>query len=1093
MSSNLIKLSYILLVCIVCLSCSKDESSSVEALDGPLFSLLPPAHTKVSFRNSVQESNEFNFINYVYIYNGGGVALGDINKDGLLDIYLSSNQGSNKLYLNKGKMVFEDITSSSGTSDSKGWSTGVSMVDINNDGWLDIYVCKSGSTRSSENRQNKLFVNQGENKFVEASAIFGLNDPAYSTQSYFLDYDKDGDLDMYLVNHRADFSNNSVMSAQIQRAIVPEFSDKLYRNDGRKFTDVSASAGIINKNWGLSASIADYNDDGWPDIYVCNDFTEPDHLWINNQKGGFTDEVLSYMDHISYYSMGSDVADFNNDGQEDLIVLDMVSEDHKRSKQNMAAMSSDQFNTMVDNNYHHQYMANMLQLNRGDGQFSEIAHLAGVSKTDWSWAPLFADLDNDGLKDLFITNGIKRDMTDNDYKINLRERGAQGQMTINEVFDLVPSVKLANYAFKNSGNIRFNNASTDWGFTDKLNSNGAAYGDLDNDGDLDLVVNNLEDFCSIYKNNSNTNFLKVKLEGPKSNPLGISTKLELSSANSTQYYEHYLNRGYQSSMGQDIIFGLGSGSTVSTLRIIWPDGKSQELRDISANKTIKINYADARFQEADSNSKKGYVSKVNGIESILDYQHVENDYDDFIDEILLPHKMSTTGPSIATSDINGDGMDDLFIGGAKGMSPSFYLQNSDASFTRINISLCEREKRYEDINAHFFDADGDSDQDLYVVSGGNEFKANEQVLQDRLYLNNGKGIFKKSNNALPKFLSSGSVVKSADYDSDGDLDLLVCSRIIPGKYPLPASSYLLENKNGRFVDVTESLAPGLKEIGLVTDALFSDYDGDQDLDILLVGEWMPLTILNNDGDSFSKTDESFGSGTGWWYAMNSFDVDGDGDEDYVLGNLGLNNKFGAQEDKPFHVFCDDFDGTGNLDIVLSKESEGQLLPVRGRECSSQQMPFIKEKFPTFKSFANADLPAIYGEEKLSDAIHYTATNFESVLMINDGSGQLTRKALPIEAQMGPTLDIEFEDINRDGIIDIVAAGSIYNTEVETVRYDASKGYILLGDGSGEFKYAPDSGFVADGNIKDLQIVSINKKKHIALVENNGPLQLFLID
>ena len=1095
LNSILYKSLFICLFISLFAACKSDLTPKVKSENFSQFTALPVTKSKIAFKNSIKESINFNFVNYLNMYNGGGVAMGDINNDGLLDVYLTANQTSNKLYLNQGDMEFEDITKTSGTADKEGWTAGTTMIDINNDGWLDIYVCKSASMNNPEWRENKLYINQKDNTFKDLASNYGLDIDDYSVQSYFFDYDKDGDLDMYLVNHRTDFNNTIVMSKAIQANIIPDFSDKLYRNDGLLFTDVTAEAGITNKTWGHSASINDYNQDGWLDLYVSNDFLEPDHLWINDQKGGFKDEILSTFDHISYYSMGSDVADINNDGMEDLIVLDMASEDHVRSKQNMAGMSTERFHTMVSFGYHQQYMTNMLQLNNGNGAFSEIGHMAGVSNTDWSWAPVFADFDNDGYRDLFITNGIKRDMTDNDYKKQLDELilAKQGNLTLDEVFEMAPSTKLTNYMYRNTGHSTFEKVSDEWGLGQKLNSNGVAYGDLDNDGDLDLIVNNLEDYASVYQNNSVNNYLRVELKGSETNINGIGARIEISSGGDSQYYNHFLNRGFQSTMGNVCVFGLDDHVAIESVKIIWPNGKLQILENIKANKTLTLDYVDATESITESSSDNSYFTEIDLHSANLDYTHIENEYNDFATEVLLPYKYSSLGPNIGSGDVNGDGLTDFYLGGAQDMTASLFLQNSDNSFTKTNQSVWAKDKFFEDVNAIFFDADGDGDEDLYVVSGGNELSRKPKDYEDRLYINDGTGSFSKSSNALPKIQSSGSAVLAEDIDADGDLDLFVGGRVIPGQYPIPASSFLLENNNGVFKDVTASKAAELLELGLLTDAIFSDYDKDGDRDLMIVGEWMPLTIFKNDGGVFSKTEHTELTGTGWWYSINAADVDNDGDEDYVLGNLGLNNKFKAKRDKPFHVFANDFDGSGNIDIVLGKESKGKLLPVRGRECSSQQMPFIKEKFPTFKSFAVADLDDIYGESELENALHLQVNNFETAILLNNGDGHFEYKKLPYEAQYGPSLETIIEDVNKDGHLDIVGAGNIYDTEVETVRFDASKGYVLLGDGKGSFVADPDAGFKLHGDVKDLALFSRANKSHILVAKNNGSLQLFQID
>jgi len=1071
------------------LSCNNEPQfiKKVTDIDNPLFKSIPAGESKVFFKNEVKESNSFNFIRYSHIYNGGGVALGDINNDGLTDIYLSSNQATNKLYLNKGGFKFEDITVKAGVSDIKGWTNGISMIDINNDGLLDIYVCKSASINNPELRKNKLFINQGNNSFKELARTYGIDDMAYSSQAYFFDYDKDGDNDLYLVNHRVDFDNNIIINTEINNRTSSVTTDKLYRNDGSHFTDVTQEAGLLNNTWGLSASISDFNDDGWLDIYVCNDFILGDQLWINNKKGGFENKIHDIMDHTSFFSMGSDIADINNDTKPDLVVLDMVSEDHVANKKNMAAMSSSQFHQLVKLGHHYQYMSNTLHLNRGDAMFSDIALSAGVANTDWSWAPLLADFNNDGFKDLFVTNGIKRDMTDNDYKIALDKRAAQGKMTLDDLFTLIPSRKIKNYVYENNGDSGFNKKTDDWGLTQYLNSNGAAYADLDNDGDLDLVTNNLDDYASIYQNNSTNNFIKIKLEGPTNNILGIGAELNLQTSQGTQYNEYYLNRGFLSSVGEAIVFGIGNSKKAGPLTIKWVDGKTQKINSVNANESLTIRYSDATNVQQNRKSNNKLVS-IKG-SSILNYKHQENEYDDFKTEILLPHKYSTLGPVIASADVNGDNLEDVFIGSASGFSDKLLIQSNDGTFKNKTNSAFRKNKSSETLGAVFLDGDKDGDFDLFTVSGGNEKSHQSKHYLDYYYINDGKGNFKKSKN-IPNIFSSGKSITKGDFDNDGDLDIFIGGRIVPGKYPLPATSTLLENRKGKFINVTEKIAPQLEKLGLVTDATFSDYDSDGDLDILIVGEWMGLTVMENNQNEFSKKSFEDITGIGWWYNINAADFNNDGHIDYFLGNLGTNNKFGANKEKPFHVFCDDFDNSGNLDIVLSKEKQGKFLPVRGRECSSQQMPFIKEKFPTYKSFAEADLSSIYGQDKLTGALHYTANNFKSTVLINNGTGGFKSIDLPVEAQFGPTLCSEVLDLNNDGHLDIVAAGNIYNSEVETLRYDSSKGYVLLGDGNGNFHHDDNSGFKVDGNVKDMAVMKVGSKNMILVATNNGPVESF---
>ncbi len=1058
------------------------------------FKNIPITESNIKFRNEVIENNVFNFFNYIYIYNGGGVAIGDINNDGLKDIYFSSNQGSNKLYLNKGKLKFEDVTKEFGVEDNMGWSTGVSMIDINNDGWLDIYVCKSAMMNNQELRKNKLYINQEGKSFKEMGAQYGLDDPAYSTQAYFFDYDNDLDLDMYLVNHRVDFTNTIRYNTNTQHIIEPFASDKLYRNDGQRFTDVSNASGVENKTWGLSAAIQDFNNDGWLDIYVCNDFIYGDQLMINDQNGGFKNEIHTIFDHTPFFSMGSDVADINNDSKMDLMVVDMISEDHVSNKRLMAGMSTPQFNLLVELGNHYQYMTNVMQLNRGNGAYSDIAYASGVANTDWSWAPLLADFNNDGLKDLFITNGIKRDMTDNDFKSALEERAAQGPINIEELFDIIPSRKVKNYLFENQGSTQFKNVTTDWGLTEHINSNGASYGDLDNDGDLDIVLNNLGDYASLYENLTNKSYLKVKLNGPPANKSGLGTILELEGPNGTQYHQHFLNRGYQSSVADEIIFGLSTSTEPVSLKVQWPDGKTETIEGIKTPNTLIVEYGNAS-----SNAEKEHIDNNQSfvgnkqLSDKVNYTHTENKFDDFSREILLPQKYSSLGPYSSIADVDGNGFDDIFISGSKDMPALLMLQKANGEFVNSSSNTWEDDKSFEDLGSVFIDGDLDGDLDLYVVSGGNESSENSDQLLDRYYINDGKGNFSNSPVSIPSIKSSGYKVIKADYDNDGDEDLFVAGRIVPGKYPLPASSNILRNDNGRFVNVSNQVAKGLSEIGLVTDAIFSDYDNDKDLDLLIVGEWMGLTIFVNDNNSFTKKEYANISGKGWWYSINSGDFNNDNKPDFVLGNLGLNNKFGAKKDKIFHVFCNDFDASGNLDIVLSKENNGKLLPVRGRECSSQQMPFIKAKFPNFKSFAESDLEGIYGEDKIKEALHYTVNNFESIVLLSNESGSFDKLSLPITAQYGPILSTIIKDINNDGHLDIIGAGNIYDAEVETVRYDASKGFVLLGDGTGSFKEWDNSGLLLNGDVKQIQLFDYQSQIHLMVVKNSGKLDFIKFD
>ncbi len=1066
----------------------KEEKNEVATL----FTLLPSEKTNITFENNITETNSFNFLNYSYIYNGGGVAVGDIDNDGLVDIYFSSNQQSNKLYLNKGDFEFEDITIKANVSDTKGWTTGISMIDINNDGYLDIYVCKSGELRNSAARQNKLYINLHNGTFEEQALKWNLADSGFSTQSYFLDYDKDGDLDMYLVNHRPDFGNISI-SPETKKNIIQEASDQLYRNDGTTFTNISKNAGIQNKAWGLSAVIGDFNNDSWPDIYVCNDFSQPDYLYINNQNGGFTDQIQHYMNHITFNSMGSDFADINNDALPDLVVLDMSSEDHIRSKSNMPTMSTEQFENLVSAGHHHQYMFNMLQLNNGNNDFSEIGQLAGISKTDWSWAPLLADFDNDGYKDLFVTNGILKDISNVDFRNRLQQKIVQNDpMTLQSVISMMPTTKLKNYIFKNNGDLTFSKTNLDWGISSSSFSNGAAYADFDNDGDLDLVVNNLNDPAFMYQNNTLNQYLQIHLKGSKNNPNGIGAKVKIIANGTTQTQIQYANRGFQSSIGPILNFGIGKTESIDSLSIIWPDGKQETRKGIQSNSIIVLAYKDAKVIPKIKKTPKTYLKPVNPDSLGIKYSHQENSFDDYNKQLLLPYKLSQNGPFIDTADANSDGLDDFFIGGASGQPGMLFMQQEDGSFLRSNQPVWQKDKDHEDMQVLFFDFDHDKDKDLYVVSGGNAFDPNHNMYQDRLYKNNGKGVFIKTTNILPENLISGQQICSADIDNDGDLDLFVGGRHIPGKYPYPPKSSLLENMNGVFKDITSEKGSQLIESGMITDALFTDYDNDNDPDLLVVGEWMAITLFENkQGTFYKKNISEFEDTVGLWFSIAKKDIDNDGDEDYFVGNIGLNTKYKADKSHSFHIYCDDFDDSGTFDIVLGNTYGSGLVPVRGKECSSQQMPFINEKFNTYEAFAQASMEEIYGRAALEKALHYKADLLYSVFIENKGNGTFEIQKLPNELQVAPITDFEFLDINNDTTEEIFSVGNLYPVEIETIRFDASRGNTMtLIESQPKIQPFSSTGFRTSGDTRAIKKIKTAKGDLLLVTRNDSSPIIF---
>jgi len=1087
-------LRYILLISILLLSCSKSENKIIPEKGTTLFTLLDSEHTNVNFVNKVTENLYFNFLNYSYIYNGGGVAVGDINNDGLQDLYFTANQGSNKLYLNLGDFKFKDITVSANVVDDKGWSTGVTMIDINNDGWLDIYVCKSGSLDNHELRKNKLYINQKGTTFKESASDYGIDHFGFSTQAYFFDYDNDTDLDLYLVNHRQDFQNNTSINPAVQQNKQAYNSDQLFRNENNKYTNVTDNAGITNKAWGLSASIGDFNDDNLPDVYVANDFLEPDFLYVNQGDGTFKDEVLTIFNHISSNSMGSDYADINNDLKPDLVVLDMMAEDHIRGKENMATMSTENFNTLVNAGYHHQYMSNLLQLNNGNGTFSEIGQLAGIAKTDWSWAPLIADFDNDGYNDIFVTNGIENDLSNQDFRNQMRANIMnRKKVTLEEAINMMPSTKLSNYIFKNNKDLTFTNSTDDWGLNYAVNSNGAVYADLDNDGDLDLIMNNQSDIANIYKNNAVNNNIAIELKGSQQNKDGIGTQIYVYSTGTKQFKEHYAARGFQSSTTHKIHFGLGDNKKIDSIVVVWPDGLKQVLENLEINKTITIDYKNATTAKKIEQIDHFLFENVSPTEIGINYIQKENVFNDFDLQLLLPQKQSEISSPLAVADVNNDGLDDFFVGNAKDARASLYIQTTNGNFRGGNLKLFESDKKHEDTDAAFIDIDNDSDLDLYVTSGGYEVEQGNLLLQDRLYINDGNGNFTKSN-SLPKLLTNTKGITTADYNNDGAIDIFVGNRAIHGKYPLSDKPYLLENQDGTFIDVTSKKIKGLTDIQMINDALFTDYDNDGDTDLLVVGEWMPITLFENKNGAFEKKEiPELKNTNGWYQSIKETDLDNDGFKDYIIGNWGDNNKFHPSKEKPLHIYADYLDGNSTFDVVLSKVSKtGELLPVRGKECSSEQTPFLKEKVRTYKDFATSTVSDIYGQEQLDNASHFEAYSFKSIILKNKGNGQFEIKNLPNHAQFGPTLSIEVYDINNDGYLDIFGVGNVYDAEVETIRYDASKGYILLGDEKGNYQYYNDIGYFNNNEAKAIKKIIINNKPHFIFLNKNGKLKILKI-
>lgn len=1076
----------IVLLVIALQACSNKEKSKQE-LKGSLFQLLSSKETSIHFSNELVEDNANNNFKYEYFYNGGGVAIGDINNDGLPDIYFTGNQVNDKIYLNKGGLVFEDITEKAITTGKEGWHTGVTMTDVNGDGWLDIYVCRAGNTNDPQLTSNLLYINNGDLTFSEQASVYGLSDASLSTQASFFDYDLDGDLDVYVVNiPRELFSFTKEQYFELFKNKKNQ-SDHFFRNDNGHFVDASHSTRINNHAFGLGISVGDINNDGYPDIYVANDYEVRDYLFMN-KNGLFMEELQKRMNHTSNFGMGTDMADFNNDGELDLVEMDMAYPSHVRSKRNMAAMSPKKFWNNVKNGNHFQYMVNTLQINNGNATFSEIGQLAGIAKTDWSWGALLADFDNDGLKDLVITNGHKRDLTDQDFKQTLRNKiKEKGKLSIDEVFSFAPETKVSNYIFKNNGDYKFDNHTESWGLNQKVHSNGIAYGDLDNDGDLDLVINNLGEPASLYENRANktNNYLSIKLKGTSLNTNAIGTRVKIYSGDTIQTQELFPTRGYQSAVDPRLLFGIGDVQTIDKIEVRWPDQKITIIKDVKTNQELFLNYNKATFAIPKKEEKLPMFEETS---ISIDYVHQENPFNDFDRELLLPHILSRQGPCMAVADVNQDGLDDIYLGGAKGSSGSLYHQQSDGAFKMVAVPSFIQDKESEDVGVLFADVDNDNDLDLYVASGGNDYAIGDKALQDRLYLNEGGGNWLKSTHALPEMLTSTKSIASADIDQDGDLDLFIGGRLVPGKYPFAARSYLLQNNNGVFKDVTANYSEDLLQPGMVTGASFDDVNNDGEIDLVLVGEWMGLTIFKNVGDKFEKQLVQ-PEAQGLWFCLKASDIDSDGDVDFIAGNLGKNSKFKASKEKPLNIYGHDFDGNGSLDIVLSSYEGEKNYPIRGKECSSQQMPFLKEKFPTYKAFAEADIQQLYGDQ-INEALHLKVTTLSSSIFINDGKGNFSIQALPNEAQFSPILGICLDDLNQDGNTDILALGNLFGAEIETVRYDAGRGVALLGNGQHKFNALTpqELGFVDGQNSKGIYKLEINSQVFYAITVNNGKIR-----
>ncbi len=1075
-----------------------------------LFTSLPPSSTGIDFENKLSETEAFNIIEYLYFNNGAGVTAGDINNDGLVDLYFSANQHGNSLYLNKGELKFEDITLPAGVAGTGDWSTGVSMADVNGDGYLDIHVCNVGDYKGLTGH-NQLFINQGDLTFKEESAAYGLDFTGFSTQAAFFDYDLDGDLDMYLLNHSVHSSRSYGMS-DLRLDEDLRAGDRLYRNDatenGRIFREVTAGAGIYRSQigYGLGVNTSDINNDGYPDIYISNDFHENDYLYINKGDGTFEEQLTTMIAHTSRSSMGNDVADFNNDGLSDIMVLDMLPDNQQILKQSGTEDELELFRMKLEIGYAPQYVHNTLQLNLGQGQFSEIGRLAGVHSTDWSWSALFCDLDNDGWKDIFITSGIYRRPNDLDYVKYLtggsrydpiKENDTVSNRTLFEQMPLQPDI---NHLFQNNGDLTFTNTEEAWGFDTPDYSNGSTYADLDNDGDLELIVNNINSSASIYRNNTqdllDNNFLTVQLEGSELNRKGIGARVSLYAGGQQQMAQNVTTRGFMSSTSDRLHFGLGSDTIVDSMIVSWPGLLEETIYNVKSRQILSLDISNATLIANVIDDSPAQTIFTSTTKPGLQFRHRENDYEDLDREALIPANLSTEGPALAVGDVNGDGLDDLFVGGATDHVSGLFIQLPGGRFSLATVPELLNDRYTEDVDAVFFDADGDGDQDLYIVRGGSEEFTGSPILADRLLLNDGLGQFEHSPpGSVPLLMQNSSCVRPADFDGDGDIDLFLGTRSIPGAYGISPEQFLLENRgSGHFIPVPPEKLGALHKAGMVTDACWFDHDSDGDPDLVVVGEWMNVSLYSNDKGTFTDITASSGLNNteGWWSSIEVTDLDLDGNMDLVAGNTGLNSMLKASLEEPVELYLNDFDHNGIPDPILCSYYDGISYPIATLDEMKRQIMGIENMYPAYADFGGQTVTDIFGEENVSKSLKKKAVMFESALFMNQGDGSFALKPLPIEAQFSPIRDILSEDFNKDGIPDLLLSGNNYSTRPSLGRQDASYGWFMQGKGGSEFKtYMPaESGFLLNGDGRKMHLIEIEGESLILALPNNEELQLF---
>ncbi len=1082
------------------------------------FRIVPSSESGITFQNKLTESVDFNIFNYMYFYNGAGVAVGDLNGDELPDIYFTSNQESNKLYLNAGKFKFKDVTEIAGVAGSDSWATGVTMADVNGDGKLDIYVSYVGDYLIFKGK-NQLFINEGIDKwgvprFVDRAKEYGLDLVGFSTQASFFDCDNDGDLDMFMLNHSLHQNGTYGKVSTLRFQTHPTAGDKLLKNENGKFVDVTRESGIYSSalGYGLGIVVSDVNLDGWPDIYVGNDFHENDYLYINQKNGKFKELLEQSMNHTSRYTMGVDFADFNNDAFPDLIAMDMLPDDYQRLKSSVAEDPYDTYLFKKQFGYNEQYARNALQLNNHDGTFSEIALFAGVAATDWSWSTFFADFDLDGDKDIFVSNGIFRRSNDLDY-VNFISNDTIQRMLNNKLNERqlrfitkMPQEKVKNFLFDNNNDSTFTNKAEEWGLNKPSYSNGAAYADLDNDGDLDLVINNIDEVAFVYENktidpdvekSSRANFLQVKLLGSKTNLQGIGTKVFLYSSGKVQMQECMPTRGFQSSVDTRLTFGTGNSSVMDSLVVVWTDGSFQTLVKVKAQQQIVLrqNNASGHFNYAKFASGNTYFTEDKTTLKPA-YKHVENDYVEFDRQSLMPFMVSAEGPAAAIGDVNSDGLDDIFLGGGKWQMGKIFIQSKNGRFITIAQPLIEADSTYEDVDAVFFDFDKDGDVDLFVVSGGNEFSGKSKYMSPRLYLNDGIGIFNRYGQ-LPEVYLSGSCVAVNDFDKDGDADIFLGARAIPGNYGIAPDSYILVNDGlGKFSDATDQIAPELRKFGFVNGATWADLNNDGYVELLVAAEWRPISVLaNSKGRLTLIKADSLKNHIGWWNTIASGDFDNDGDLDIVAGNLGLNSKLKVNFDNPVRMYVNDFDKNGTVEPILTHVIGGIEYPFYTRDEMTKQLPSLKKKYLSYEKFAEAEFKEFFPEETIRNSKKYSATVFESVYVENLGNFNFKFKALPKQIQFSTANAFQVRDFNNDHNLDILVGGNLFRSNIQMGRYDANYGELVLGDGRGNFKSMPRStlGISLRGQISKILPVSIGKTRYELMVVNDDSVKLLKIN